>query len=61
MSNTWVICREDQNNLLKSKLILNVVAEYSLLGYKSWGPYGLTLRDEPATYQLVGGVIAHQG
>ena len=28
---------------------------------ESWGPQGLALEDEPAAYQLVGGVMAHQG
>ena len=59
MRNTWVICREVWDNSLKGELIPDVNREASLI--QSWGPQGLTLYDEPAAYQLVGEVTAHQG
>ncbi len=61
VSNTWAICREVGNNLSKDELIPNVKAKGDSFGFQSWGPKGLALHDEPAAYQLVGGVTAHQG
>ncbi len=63
MRNTWVICREVGNNLLKGELIPNVTSGRHLLGFKVGDPAlrGLTLYDEPAAYQLVGRVKAYQG
>ena len=56
MRNTWAICREVWDNSLKGELIPDVNRKI-----QSWGPQGLTLYDEPAAYQLVGEVTAHQG
>ncbi len=56
MRNTWVICREAWNNSLKGELIPDVNAS-SKLGIRK----NPALYDEPAAYQLVGEVTAHQG
>jgi hypothetical protein len=61
--NTWVICQEVWDNLLKGELIPNVAAGRHLLAVKVGDPAlrDLTLPDKPAAYQLVGEVTAHQG
>ena len=61
MRNTWVICHEVWDNLLKGELIPDVTRWEASPGVQSWGPQGLALHDEPAAYQLVGEVTAHQG
>ena len=53
--NTWVICPEVRNNSAKAGLMPDVDESLKL------EPQGLALLDEPAAYQLVGGVTAHQG
>ena len=58
VSNTWAICPEDGDNLGKPGLIPDTLLGGHPLGRK--GPQGL-LQDEPAAYQLVGGVTAYQG
>ena len=59
--NTWVICREVWDNLLKGELIPNATPGRHLLVFKVGDRKGLTLHDKPAAYQLVGEVMAHQG
>lgn len=56
VSNTWVICLEVENSLPKGRVILDGLS----LAQASLGK-DLSLREEPASYQLVGEVIAHQG
>lgn len=52
----WVTCPEDWDNLGKLRLIPDVASEASALATKR-----ISLRDGPASYQLVGEVTAHQG
>ena len=59
--NTWAICREVGDSSPKGELIPHVVSEGFLAIPKSVVAIRLTLPDEPAAYQLVGGVTAHQG
>ncbi len=56
--NTWVICQEVGDNSLKGELIPNVIRVASI---RNQSRGNLTLHDEPAAYQLVGEVTAHQG
>ncbi len=58
VSNTWAICPEDGDNLGKPWLIPDTLLGGHPLGRK--GPQG-PLQEEPAAYQLVGGVTAYQG
>jgi hypothetical protein len=58
--NTWVICREEWDNSLKGELILHVIEMGIPVSIKR-GSQDLRLCDEPAAYQLVGEVMAHQG
>ena len=60
MRNTWVICREVRNNLLKGKLMPDVIVGKHFLTIKA-RLQDPTLHDKPAAYQLVGEVMAHQG
>ncbi len=56
VSNTWGICPEDRDNSGKPELIPDALAgSHGLV--RKWIP----LRDDPASYQLVGGVTAYQG
>ena len=59
--NAWAICLQVEYNLPKGGLILNVtvcrMADYLKPGTRK----GLVLEEEPASYQLVGEVTAHQG
>ncbi len=57
VSNTWAICPEDGDNLGKPGLIPDALTGRHHLVRKS----RKGLQDEPAAYQLVGGVTAHQG
>ena len=57
VSNTWAICPEDGDNLGKPGLIPDVLTGWHHLVRKP----RKGLQDEPAAYQLVGGVTAHQG
>lgn len=64
VSNTWVICPEDRYNPAKAGLIPDVIVGGHPPAIKSWGSGqkpDLALQDEPAAYQLVGEVTAHQG
>ena len=62
MRNTWVICREVWDNSLKGELIPDVNRFGGNIGHSKLGTVtGLALHDEPAAYQLVGEVTAHQG
>ena len=56
VSNTWVICLEVWDNPGKLGLIPNTLAGSNGLARKVF-----SLREEPAAYQLVGGVMAYQG
>ena len=56
--NTWVICREVGDSSSKGELIPHMVSGGSSR-HQSRG--NLALLDEPAAYQLVGEVTAHQG
>ncbi len=58
VSNTWAIYPVDGDNFAKAGLIPDIPLGGHPLGRK--GPQGL-LQDEPAAYQLVGGVTAYQG
>ena len=58
--NTWVICQKVWDNSLKGELIPHVIFLRHLKEFKH-GSQDLWFRDEPAAYQLVGGVKAHQG
>ena len=49
------ICLEVWDNSEKSELIPHVIVRSKL------GSQDLALQDEPAAYQLVGEVMAHQG
>ena len=57
VSNTWAICPEDGDNLGKPGLIPDTLTGWHHLVRKS----RKGLQDEPAAYQLVGGVTAYQG
>ena len=61
VSNTWVIYLQVQYNLLKSGLILDVIVPRLRYHLKTGTRKGLLLGEEPASYQLVGEVTAHQG
>ena len=56
--NTWAICREVGDSSPKGELIPHVARVESL---ESQSRGNLALLDEPAAYQLVGEVTAHQG
>ncbi len=62
MSNTWVIYLIDGDNLPKGGLIPDKLTLSSENVRKGWGlpQGGLSLRDEPAAYQVVGRVTAYQ-
>ena len=57
VSNTWAICPADGDNLGKPGLIPDTLTGWHHLVWKS----RKGLQDEPAAYQLVGGVTAYQG
>ena len=59
--NTWAICREVGDSSPKGELIPHVTREDIFSTSKSGIAIFLTLLDEPAAYQLVGEVTAHQG
>ncbi len=61
MSNTWVICPQVGNNQPKGWLIPNVVFLRMKGRLKVGILRDLPLGDEPASHQLVGEVMAHQG
>ena len=61
MRNTWAICREVGDSSPKGELIPHAVREGFLLTPKPVVAIRLALLDEPAAYQLVGEVTAHQG
>ena len=55
--NTLVTCPEDENNLPKGGLILDIDAGAQAIRIES----RKALREGPMPYQLVGEVMAHQG
>jgi hypothetical protein len=59
--NTWAICREVGDSSPKGELIPHMVNEDIFMTPKPGVAIFLALLDEPAAYQLVGGVTAHQG
>ena len=60
VSNTWVIYLQAGDNLAKARLIPNNISVAHAMEIKD-GSQGLSPDDEPASYQLVGEVTAHQG
>ena len=61
MRNTWAIYLKDEYNPSKGGLILNVIVPGIRDCLKAGTRKGPLLGEEPAAYQLVGGVTAHQG
>ncbi len=61
MSNAWAICLEDRDSSSKGGIIPNVVASGIRGCLKVGIRKNLSLQDEPASHQLVGEVMAHQG
>ena len=61
MRNTWIICPLVGNNSPKGLLMPHVTAETLVSVGKEGARKGLSLKDESAAHQLVGGVTAHQG
>ena len=61
MRNTWAIYLQVEYNLPKGGLTLNVIVPRMRDCLKPGTRKGLSLREEPASYQLVGEVTAHQG
>jgi hypothetical protein len=59
--NTWAICRKVGDSSPKGELIPHVVREDIFLNPKPGIAIFLALFEEPAAYQLVGEVTAHQG
>ena len=59
--NTWATCPEVGDSSPKGELIPHVTREDIFSTSKSGIAIFLTLLDEPAAYQLVGEVTAHQG
>ena len=59
VNNTWVIYPRDGDNLPKGGLIPNDTRS-SHEGFVKGGSQGLPSEEEPAAYQVVGGVTAHQ-
>ena len=57
--NTWAICRDVGDSSPKGELIPHVTREDIFLTSKPGS--NLAHLDEPAAYQLVGEVMAHQG
>ena len=60
VSNTCVTCPRDGDNTAKAVLIPDDITGWHHLVIKG-GSQELPLEEEPATYQLVGEVTAHQG
>ena len=56
VSNTWETCPSDWDNFGKPELILDMTCGGIFCVWKD-----LSVRDELAAYQLVGGVMAYQG
>ncbi len=62
MSNTWITCPGDWDNPSKDGLIPDKTTDSSLFEVKGGlCSCKLSLREGFAAYQLVGGVMAHQG
>ena len=60
VSNTWAIYPRDGDNISKEMLIPDNISEPHGLLIKG-SSQELPLLEEPAAYQLVGEVMAHQG
>ncbi len=60
VSNTWVIYPRGGDNTSKEVLIPDYISRSHDQEIKG-GSQGLPLEEEPAAYQLVGEVTAHQG
>ena len=61
MSTTWAICPLEGDNLPKGGLIPRTTVVSHGVAVKGGTLRGLPPEEEPAAYQLVGGVTAHQG
>ena len=61
MSNAWVTCPCIGDNIAKAVLIPDTFPRRDLREESQLIQWKLTYRDGPASYQLVGGVTAHQG
>ncbi len=61
MSNAWAICLQAGDNLPKGELIPDVAVPRMRDRLKVGILRDLPLGEEPASYQLVGEVTAHQG
>ena len=61
MRNAWAIYLKVEYNPSKGGLILNVIVPGIRDCLKAGTRKGLSLGEEPASYQLVGEVMAHQG
>ncbi len=61
MSNAWAIYPQVGDNSAKAGLIPNVLPERMFRKVKMGLLRNLSLDEEPASYQLVGEVTAHQG
>ena len=61
MRNAWAIYLKVEYNPSKGGLILNVIVPGIRDCLKAGTRKGLSLGEEPASYQLVGEVTAHQG
>ena len=61
MRNTWIICLEVGNNNPKGLLMPHVTTRSPDLAGKGGARKRLSLVDESAAHQLVGGVMDHQG
>jgi hypothetical protein len=59
--NAWAIYLKVEYNPSKGGLILNVIVPGIRDCLKAGTRKGLSLGEEPASYQLVGEVTAHQG
>ena len=61
MRNTWIICLLVGNNTPKGVLMPHVTTGSPDPAGKEGARKGLSLEDESAAHQLVGGVTDHQG
>ncbi len=60
VSNAWGIYLFVGNNAPKGVVIPHETSGWDAAG-ETWGPQGLGQKEDPASDQLVGGVMAHQG
>ena len=60
VSNTWATCPQDGDNISKEMLIPDDIHRSHDRSIKA-SSQELSIEEEPASYQLVGEVTAHQG